>query len=129
MSTRTKHFISRWLPLIIYCLIIFIQSSLPAYERLPEFRFSDKLLHFGAYALMGILFFRAFQTLRIKSDARRLILFSIAAATLYGISDEIHQYFVPFRNADLLDVLANTLGAVCGVYLYQWWLSRKQQAG
>ena len=129
MSTRTKHFISRWLPLIIYCLIIFIQSSLPAYERLPEFRFSDKLLHFGAYALMGILFFRAFQTLGIKSDARRLILFSIAAATLYGISDEIHQYFVPFRNADLLDVLANTLGAICGVYFYHIWMSRRQDAG
>ena len=124
-----KYLFTRWLPLIIYCLIIFIQSSLPAYERLPEFKFSDKFLHFGAYALMGILFFRAFQTLRIKSDVRRLILFSIAAATLYGISDEIHQYFVPFREADFLDVVANTLGAVCGVFFYRWLVQLKQTAG
>jgi len=124
-----KYLFTRWLPLILYCLVIFIQSSLPAYERLPEFRFSDKFLHFGAYALMGILFFRAFQTQRVKSDARRLILFSIAAAALYGISDEIHQYFVPFRNADFLDVVANTLGAVCGVFLFQWWISPRRVAG
>jgi VanZ family protein len=124
-----KYLLTRWLPLFAYCLIIFIQSSLPAYERLPDFRFSDKLLHFGAYALMGILFFRAFQTLRIKSDARRLILFSIAATALYGISDEIHQYFVPFRDADFLDEVANTLGAVCGVFLYRWWVQRKRAVG
>jgi VanZ family protein len=129
MSTMLKYLFTRWLPLIIYCLIIFIQSSLPAYERLPEFRFSDKFLHFGAYALMGILFFRAFQTLRIKSDVRRLILFSIAAATLYGVSDEIHQYFVPFREADFLDVVANTLGAICGVLIYRFLVSRKQPVG
>jgi VanZ family protein len=129
MSTRTKHLISRWLPLIIYCLIIFIQSSQPAYEHLPEFKYSDKFLHFSAYAVLGILFFRAFQTLGIKTNIRLLILLSIVSASLYGISDEIHQYFVPFRNADLLDVLANTLGAVCGVYLYHLWVSRKQAAG
>ena len=129
MPTMLRYILTRWLPLIIYCLIIFIQSSLPAYEHLPQFRLSDKLLHFGAYARMGILFFRAFQTLRIKSDVRRLTLFSIAAATLYGISDEIHQYFVPFRDPDFLDVVANTLGAVCGVFIYRWLVSRKQVAG
>ena len=129
MSTIPKHLFARWLPLIAYCLIIFIQSSLAAYERLPDFRFSDKFLHFGAYALLGILFFRAFQTLRINTNVRLLILFSITAATLYGISDEIHQYFVPFRDADFLDVAANTLGAACGVFLFQWWISRRQVAG
>ena len=124
MPTMPKYLFTRWLPLIIYCLIIFVQSSLPAYERLPEFRYSDKLFHFGAYALMGILFFRAFQTLRKITNVRLLILFSIAAATLYGISDEIHQHFVPFREADFLDVVANMLGAVCGVFIYRFLVSR-----
>ena len=124
-----KFFFSRWLPLIIYCLIIFIQSSQPSYEHLPDFKFSDKLLHISAYALLGILFFRSFQTLRIKTNSRLLILFSIVSASMYGISDEIHQYFVPFREAEILDVLADALGAACGVYLYQIWVSRKQVAG
>ena len=123
-----KHLISRWLPLFAYCLIIFIQSSQPSYEHLPEFDFSDKFLHFAAYAVLGILFFRAFQTLRINANTRLLILLSFVSASLYGISDEIHQYFVPSREADIMDVIANTLGAACGVYLYHIWLRRKQAA-
>ena len=128
MLTHTKNLLSRWLPLFAYCLIIFIQSSQPSYEHLPEFKFSDKFLHFSAYAVLGILFFRAFQTLRIKTNIRLLILLSIVSASLYGVSDEIHQYFVPFRNADIMDVLANILGAACGVILYQMWVRRKQAA-
>jgi VanZ family protein len=86
---------------MLYCLAIYIQSDLPSIEHIPSFEFSDKLLHFCAYAVMGILFYRAYQTLRIKGDPRLLMLISIVSASLYGISDEIHQYFVPFRDASI----------------------------
>ncbi len=46
---------------------------------------------------------------------KRLIFWSIVAATCYGISDEIHQYFVPLRDADFLDFLADMTGSICGV--------------
>lgn len=121
MSFRLKQFIYYWLPLIIYCVAIYIQSDLPSPERLPSFQFSDKGLHFLAYAVMGILFYRAYQTLRVKDNLRMLMLLSAVSASLYGISDEIHQYFVPFRDASGLDIVANILGAFCGVYLYQLW--------
>ena len=32
-------------------------------------------------------------------------------AVVFGISDEIHQWFVPNRQADIWDLLADTLGA------------------
>ena len=125
MSTRLKNFSCYWLPLIVYCLAIYIQSDLPASEHIPSFEFSDKVLHFLAYFVMGILFYRAYQTLRIKGDPRMLILLSVLSASLYGISDEIHQYYVPFRDASILDAVANMLGAVCGVYLYHLWAASK----
>ena len=78
-----------------------------------------------AYAVMGVLFYRAYQTLRIKGDPRMLILLSVVSASLYGISDEIHQYYVPFRDASIYDVFANVLGAVCGVYLYHRWAASR----
>jgi len=54
-----------------------------------------------------------------------LILLSVVSASFYGISDEIHQYYVPSRNADILDVIADILGALCGVYLYHLWMVSK----
>ena len=118
MTTLTKNFILYWLPLILYCLLIFIQSSKPSYEELPDIQYFDKLLHFVGYAFLGILFFRAFHSMQLKQSRKLLILLSILGATLYGISDEIHQYFVPLREASFSDVIANCLGSVFGVYIY-----------
>ena len=133
MSSRLKRFTLYWLPLIIYCIAIYIQSDFPSIEHVPSFEFSDKFLHFFAYAIMGVLFYRAYQTLRIKGDPRMLILLSVVSASLYGISDEIHQYYVPFRDASIYDGIANFLGALCGVCLYHMWATsrakRMAQAG
>ena len=122
MWPKVKNFTFYWLPLIAYCLLIYIQSSYPTPESLPSFEFSDKLLHFAAYAVMGILFYRAYQTLPIKNNIQLLLLLSLISACLYGISDEIHQSFVPERDGSLLDVVADMLGAVCGIYLYHLWV-------
>jgi len=48
-----------------------------------------------------------------------MLILSVLLSSLYGISDEIHQYFVPYRDADLIDVLADMLGGIMGVYIYQ----------
>ncbi len=128
MPINLKLFVVNWFPLIIYCLAIYIQSDFPSLERIPSFQFSDKVLHFLAYAVMGVLFYRAYQTLRIKDNLRMLMLLSVVSASLYGISDEIHQHFVPFRDADILDAIANTLGALCGVYLYHLFKSKAHGA-
>lgn len=125
MPSRLKNFTFCWLPLIIYCLAIYIQSDLPSPEKIPSFQFSDKIFHFLAYAVMGVLFYRAYQTLRIKDNSGKLTLLSVVSASLYGISDEIHQYFVPLRDGDILDAVANTFGALCGVYLYHLWAVSK----
>jgi VanZ family protein len=81
-----------------------------------------------AYALLGILFLRAFKTSRIKNNVKLMLILSILLSFLYGVSDEIHQYFVPYRNADLMDVLADMFGAITGVYIYQA-IARKGFAG
>jgi VanZ family protein len=120
-QSKLRNFLICWLPLIAYCVAIYIQSSQPGPEYIPDVRFLDKFLHVGAYGLLGILFFRAYETLPLKNFKNLLILTSIGSAALYGISDEIHQYFVPSRQADIMDVIANTIGSICGVYLYTWW--------
>jgi len=39
---------------------------------------------------------------------------SLLSAAFYGMTDEIHQYFVPGRSADPWDWLADTVGANAG---------------
>ena len=118
MSRLHKFFIY-WFPIIIYCLLIFIQSSYPSIKSAPELPHIDKVLHFVAYALLGALFLRAFKTSRIKNNVKLMVILSVLLSSLYGISDEIHQYLIPYRDADLMDVLADTLGGIMGVYIYQ----------
>ena len=81
------------------------------------------MLHFTAYALLGALFLRAFNITRIRHHLKLIIILSIILSSLYGISDEIHQSFVPFRTADAMDALADIIGSITGVYLYQKTLS------
>lgn len=118
MTGRLKRIGLYWLPLVLYCLAIFIQSSFKTPGQVPAIPMIDKILHFVAYAIMGILFFRAYRTLPIGNRQLLLALLSILSAGLYGISDEIHQHFVPFRNADSMDVLADFLGSIGGVTVY-----------
>ena len=122
MIPKIKIFTYYWLPLIAYCVFIYFQSSYPSPEDLPSFQFSDKMLHFMAYAVMGILFYRAYRTLPIKNEVQWIVLLSMISASLYGVSDEIHQSFVPSRDGSFLDVVADVLGAVCGVYVYHRWM-------
>jgi len=123
MSQGLKNILFCWLPLITYCVFIFIQSSFPSTERLPSFNFSDKIMHFGAFAVMGVLFYRAYQTLPFDNILQWIVPLSMLSASLYGISDEIHQSFVPYRHASIGDVIADILGAICGVYVYHRWVT------
>jgi VanZ family protein len=102
--------------------LIFIQSSHPSPDITPRWPYFDKVLHFIAYALLGALFLRAFNITRIKHHLKLIIILSIILSSLYGISDEIHQSFVPFRTADVMDALADIIGSAFGVGVFSLWL-------
>jgi len=126
--SRLKKFTFYWLPVILYCLLIYFQSANPSPKQIPQWPLIDKLLHFAAYGVMAILFYRAYRTLPIANTPRVLMLLSIVSASLYGISDEIHQSFVPFRDAEFMDVVADVLGSACGALVCRWWYRLKPAA-
>jgi len=114
LSPKSRLFWLYWFPVIVYCAAIFIQSAYPSPEGLSVFQFSDKILHFLGYALLGGLFFRALLKVSPRRGVLRVIVFSVAATTLYGMSDEIHQAFVADRMADGMDVVADFAGGIFG---------------
>lgn len=119
-----RTFVFYWLPVILYCLLIFIQSSYPVSQSLPAIPHMDKLAHIVAYALLGFLFFRAFQSTSIWKSAVLIVILSALASSMFGISDEIHQHFVPSRTADIVDVLADVAGSFLGAVTANFFLNR-----
>lgn len=68
--------------------------------------------HFGGYAVLGALLLVAF--LHETPVQGRALAYAVLAASLYGVTDEIHQAFVPGRTPDAVDWGVDTLGALAG---------------
>ena len=108
---------------LVWMTTLFYLSHQPTLDTPDLFSGQDKLFHALAYGVLGFLLLGSrapepdgFTELQIRS--------SILIASLYGISDEFHQYFIPGRSTDVWDWVADTLGAVIAVSLLAW-LSRK----
>ncbi len=113
---------------ILYAIAIFIGSAIPG-PNLPEAvqEVSDKILHGTEYGIFGFIVYRALAgQRRWPAIARHAVVGACIAVCLYGASDEVHQWFVPGRIADVLDWLADTAGGAAGVAVSWWWLKRSQ---
>jgi VanZ family protein len=73
-----------------------------------------KTAHFTEYLILAVLAFFFISSYYVSMGA---YLFSWAFATIYAITDEIHQHFIPGRVAAPLDVCVDSAGALFGVYL------------
>jgi len=118
-KNTTLHFFYYWFPVVLFCVVLFAQSSFSTPEAMPAFPHMDKLLHLGAYAILGALFLRGFGNSKYKNHGGLIRVASILLTGIYGATDELHQYYVPFRSADAWDVMCDLLGGFVGVYLYQ----------
>lgn len=131
-----------WGAPVIWMALIFVGSSIPGRdadmmtrqasgieEPIRIQRIKDAV-HIIEYGMLAILLARAF-TRRTRRLSTRHACMSFAIAVLYGISDEVHQFFVPLRAPGMDDVLRNTTGAglamVFVVCLDRW--KRKREMG
>ena len=101
---------------LVYTGLIFWVSSQSG-EKVGRFLplpYLDLVAHALAYALMAVLWYAALRrSLRLGATAVAWITF--AFVVLYGVSDEIHQSFVPGRKSSVLDVVADAVGAALGL--------------
>jgi hypothetical protein len=87
-------------------------------------RLLEEAVHLAAFAVLGFLAWLA----RPPGQGRWLAI----ALTVYGLATEIVQAFVPGRDCNLVDVLANLVGLALGVLAAQameaigrWFVERK----
>jgi VanZ family protein len=93
---------------------LFYGVSLQATVPLPAVVGLDKVLHAGAYGLLGILLLRA-----AGRDAGVWVRVALVGlGVLVGVGDEAIQSGVEGRTSTATDVLADAVGVILGV---SWW--------
>jgi VanZ family protein len=120
-----------WLPALGYMALIWFVSSIPIELPLPSIPWRDKAAHVVQYGLLGLFVARAVRGTWPALPARRALPLAALITAGWGYLDELHQAFVPGRDASALDVLADVVGAVLGVAAYATlhaFLTRKRPA-
>lgn len=109
-----------WGPVAAVMAGIFVVSSLSAPPRLPV-SVSDVVAHAAAYAVLGAAILRAVAGADRSRITAAGALAAVVLAVSYGLTDEIHQAFVPGRTPEFRDLAADAIGAAGGVALAWAW--------
>jgi VanZ family protein len=99
---------------VLYALLVIVISSAPSI-KLPDLgiHWTDKLAHFSQYAVLACLVAGGWAKTGGWANWReqwRPVVFLI----LFAAVDEIHQLWIPRREASALDWTADSLGVLVG---------------
>ena len=120
MGKKLKIYICYHLPWQLLAATIFTLSSIPG-EDLPDIgiRAADKLAHFVIFGVLAVFLYRSFSR-SARPDLRKFAAsMGILITILYGVLDELHQFFIPGRTPSILDWIADLTGAVLFVLIYR----------
>ncbi len=108
-----------WLPVLVCMGIIFYASSLPGSDIPSLFPFQETAYHLLLYLILALFFSRALKNTYTDIASLKIILVTILFGIVYGITDELHQAFVPDRTVSGLDVIIDGIGSFVGSLIYR----------
>jgi len=103
-----------WIFAIVIAIAIFYISSLTFGGTGGGFGWMSVAYHFMAFFFLAFFLLPAL----VKGKQKSFILWGIITAVLYGLSDEIHQVFVPTRHFAVSDLLVNSCGILFSSLIY-----------
>jgi VanZ family protein len=106
----------RWPLVLAWMALIFALSSIPNEIRGPESRVPyDKIAHFVEFGVLAFLVAWIVARVRGMPVGGTAAVIGVAAAVVYGVTDEWHQAYVPGRDPSWEDLATDAAGAVVGV--------------
>ena len=99
--------------------MILVLTSWPSPRIGVEVSGGDKVVHFVMYGILGFLVTRALALPRARAD----LFAALAWMTVFAMLDEVHQHWIPGRDASVADWAADLLGATAGLVLANHLLS------
>ena len=101
-----------WLATGLYCAGLFwLSSDSTPIIPMALFPYQDKVAHAVLYAGLAAVVSIGMRRSRQPKAPTAQFWTPLLCACVYGVSDEIHQIFVPNRVFDLWDIAADALGA------------------
>jgi len=104
-----------FLPSLVYYAVIFFLSS-RSYEVKVDIPLLDKFLHLIEFAVLG--FFLSLGFYLLKTSFKRKFFWVFCIGSLLAVLDELHQFFVPYRTMDALDMAADVTGIIAGFFAF-----------
>ena len=104
-----------WIITIVIAGLIFYFSSL----TFPAGSGSGSNIYSIFYHIIIFFLFALFLSISlVKGKIKKDIILAIAIGIVYGISDEIHQLFVPGRSSAIFDVFLDSFGILTASVIY-----------
>jgi VanZ family protein len=166
--SATEAFVRNWLPLLAWCSLIVVESTdmmsgqhtghwlYVFLNRYLQLGLSDQFVygavnlalrkagHVFGYAMMSLLFFRAYRNhqrwrhgLSLNSIWRdgldwcwraQWAVFGVLFTLLVATADELHQMTIPSRTGTWHDIVLDTSGAIVAQFLLRKWIARRHEA-
>ncbi|PUZ27843.1 VanZ like family protein [Chitinophaga costaii] len=116
-----------YLPAIAWVLLILWLCTLPG-KDIPSVGWwekfhPDKVVHFGLFGMTVFLFALGNYWRKKRVSLLNLVLL-VLGASAYGLAIEfIQKYWADHRSFDLFDALADSLGALAGAIVFNWFFN------
>lgn len=106
----------KWIPSIVVMAIIYYLSSK---EMVSGPSVPDYVVHFVLFGILAAAYHYALS--RNYDPGSRIIIIVFIMTSIYGLTDEFHQSFVPGRQTSLKDWLVDSFaGITIPAILYYW---------
>jgi VanZ family protein len=125
-----KNLIYYKLPPFVFAALIITLSSMSGISP-PSLGVSwtDKIYHFGEYFAFAFLIFRAFSPEHSSPKRTRYYVILFLFGLVFGAIDEKVQYYIPFRDCSIFDLMADAIGyTVSGTVFILFRVMFKKQA-
>lgn len=110
-------------------VLVFVLLSLPGNDfndhtswisKIMSLPYADKVVHMGLFGSLALsVFFHLEMLTNTRYKTTRAKAIALIICILYGIGMEYYQkYYVPSRGFEVLDMLADAMGALCALPLF-----------
>ncbi|MBV1922590.1 MAG: VanZ family protein [Flavobacteriaceae bacterium] len=107
---------------VLYTILVTIAFLLPSTGKLNLIDLGipiDKLLHIIIHSILAFIWLNIIFIQKSQEINSKLISITVISCVVYGIIIEISQgLFIESRDADFLDIIANSVGTLLGFLIF-----------